>query len=771
MKDFFLLLILSITLLSCNENGKHTGVFVKNINELNSAIKKSIPGDVIVMANGDWDNAQIKFYGLGTKDKPIHLRAETPGKVFIVGESFLHLGGENLIVDGLYFKNGYSPVSSIISFRIGNDSTAFYSKVTNCVIENFTKPSRLTNDHWIDFYGQHNELSNCYISGKSNDGETIRVFHTGNEHTSNYHQIVDNYFGPRPRKGGPRAETIRIGDSKTSMASGFVNVSNNYFEACNGEVEIISDKTNFNSFTNNIFNKCEGSLVLRHGSFSTVDSNIFIGDDDSDFYGGIRLVSTGHWITNNYFYKIRGEKFRSPLAVMNGIPMSPINRYKQVTDVVVAYNTWVDCKSPWQIGVGQNNASADVLPKYEIRSAAPIRSIIANNLIYNTQPDDAVVVDHDNMDGILFSNNIVDNAGVDNTNKKVFNPSSINMNQINNWLYAPEKTKNQILDKVYVGFNFDKIKHDLFGAPRSSNNSIGAIADLKTAESFKIDKDNYGPDWFSTTNETVEPTILKVSSKDKLNELISKAKDGDIIELNDELYTFSESIKINKNITIRSKDKNTKTQLIFIGKNNTPAFEMHGGGNLVLENLAIISKNQQLAFEPLEENMFSAYNLFINNCIIEGFEFVLKATKASFSDSIHIANTSILNCENGFVLAAEDKGDYNAEIITINNCMFKNVQKNVINFYRGGYDESTIGGCLYVSESNFVSCGAKEKSGILLKTRGIINVTIDGNTFKNNPVKDVAVLWGEKNNHHKNNTLINSGKITVEEQQKQEILY
>ena len=321
--------------------------------------------------------------------------------MFFEGKSYLHLGGEYLIVDGLYFRNGYSPEISILRYRIGKDSTAFHSRITNTVIKNFTKPSRLTNDHWIEFYGKHNKIDHCYIEGKSNDGETIRVFQDGNKNVSNHHQIVHNYFGPRPRKGGPRAETIRVGDSKTSMSSGFVNVSDNYFEACNGEVEIISDKTNFNTFKNNIFYKCEGSLVLRHGSFATVDSNIFIGDDDSDFYGGIRLVSTGHFITNNYFYKINGSKFRSPLAVMNGINMSPINRYKQVTDVVVAYNTWVDCKSPIQIGVGQNVASAGVLPKYEIRSAPPIRSVIANNLIYNHHADATPFINHDNMDGIL----------------------------------------------------------------------------------------------------------------------------------------------------------------------------------------------------------------------------------------------------------------------------------------------------------------------------------------------------------------------------------
>ena len=56
-------------------------------------------------------------------------------------------------------------------------------------------------------------------------------------------------------------------------------VANNYFEKCNGEVEVISSKTNFNEFRNNIFYKCEGSLVMRHGNYCIIDGNYFIGDE------------------------------------------------------------------------------------------------------------------------------------------------------------------------------------------------------------------------------------------------------------------------------------------------------------------------------------------------------------------------------------------------------------------------------------------------------------------------------------------------------------
>jgi len=748
MKNTLLLTFAVLLLFSCSKNSTLDSITVKNIDELNKAISEATAGTEIVLANGVWKDAQIEFYGLGTETQPITLRAEKPGEVF-----------------------RHSPRNSIISYQISEDSTAFHSRITNCVIEDFTKPSRLTNDHWIEFYGKHNQLDHCYISGKSNDGETLRIFQTGNKHNSNYHQIVHNYFGPRPRKGGPRAETIRVGDSKTHMTPGYVNVSENYFEACNGEVEIISDKTNFNTFKKNIFYKCEGSFVLRHGSFATIDGNIFIGGEESNFYGGIRVINTGHWITNNYFYKINGEEFRSPLAMMNGIVKSQLNRYRQVTDVVVAHNTWVDCKSPWQVGVGQNMKSADVLPAVEIRSAPPIRSIIANNLIYNHQSDTTIVINHDNIDGISFHNNVLSNDKIEFTRFDALAHQTIKMKQINKWLFAPEMGQTGLINETYNGFEFDKIENDLFGSPRSNENYIGAISQISKAEDFKIDKKKYGPKWFNPNKKAAKQNILTASSADgELLKTINQAKSGDIIELSDALYNLTTSLKIDKEITIRSKNEN-KAQLIFTGAENTPVFEMNPKGIIHLKHLSIKGENNQLTFAPLNKNMASAYNLFVEDCVIENFAYVLRASKGSFADSINISNTTIQNCENGFVLAAEEKGDYNAEMVNFNNCKFINVQKNIIHFYRGGYDESTIGGFLTLSNNTFTGSGKKEKSGVLIKTRGIINVFIFDNTFQNNPIKLVAVLWGVKNNHHSNNTVIQSGKIKVEEQQKLEILY
>ena len=119
----------------------------------------------------------------------------------------------------------------------------------------------------------------------------------------------------------------------------------------------------------------------------------------------------------------------------------------------------------------------------------------------------------------------------------------------------------------------------------------------------------------------------------------------------------------------------------------------------------------------------------------------------------------------------EDKGEYNAENIFINDCTFDGIQQNVIDYYRGGYDESTVGGNLIITNSTFTKSGANEKNRVLINTYGIINVKIQGNTFTNNKVKLVALLWGAKNNSHADNKISKSGEIRVEENLKLNLLY
>lgn len=766
MKYTLLSLILFFIGINFAQNTSKQETLVNDIGEYNNAVSNAKPGDVITLANGIWKDAELIFKGKGTKDQPITLNVESKGKVSLEGKSSLKLAGEYLIVDGLYFKNGYTPSNAVIQFKVDDENIANHSTVKNCVIEDFTQPSRATNDHWIELWGRNNTFKNNYIAGKSNTGPTFRVYLKGNENINTHHQITHNYFGERPRKGGPHGETLQIGSSETSMTPAYVNVSENLFYRCNGEVEIISSKSNFNSFKNNVFLESEGSLVLRHGNYATIDGNAFIGNDNSEFIGGIRVINTGHWITNNYFYKLKGAEFRAPLAVMNGIPKSPLNRYNQVTDVVVAYNSFIDNKSPWYFSVGSNVDKSEVLPASEIRSARPERVLLANNLVYNQSPEEPLIIAYDTVDGVTFKRNIINYPNKSEVQDSGIITKDLEIKQLSEYLYAPAEN----LTDVYHGFDFEAIEKDLFGNNRSEDNSIGAVTLPVPNNAKLVDKKLYGPDWFSPEKENRKAEVVQVSTSKELLEAVQNAGSGDIIELKSGTYKLENSIVIDKRISLRSKNK---AKLQFSESNSTPAFLMNPGGSLKIENIDLGGSKNRDAFGTLKENMSSAYNLWVVNSEIKDFKNLLEVSQRSFADTISIANSTIKDLQAGINLAEEtdDKGEYNAEFVYITNSEFENIEKEVLNYYRGGYDESTIGGNLVFTGNTIKNSGISESTDILLRTRGIVNVELSNNTFQDNPVEFIAILWGAKGQSPKDNNMENSGEIKVEENLKQKLMY
>ncbi|UXX79882.1 hypothetical protein N7E81_02025 [Reichenbachiella carrageenanivorans] len=771
MKHLLLLFTLFATLASCDQSTPKKSIKVSNKVELEDAISNAQSGTEIIMTNGEWSDIQIKFTGSGTEDQPIVLRAETPGQVIIQGQSDLKLAGEYLVVDGLYFTNGASPSNTVIQFAIDSKTFANHCRVTNCVILDFNKAQRNMTDLWVQFRGRYNQLDHCYLEGKANRGPTVRIDLEGNQSIKNYHQINHNYFGPRPPKGGPSAETIQIGNSGTSMSPSHTLIANNLFDRCNGEVEIISSKSNFNEFRNNVFYKSQGSLVTRHGNYCIVDGNYFIGDDDSPEVGGVRLIGTGHSVTNNYFYNLRGEIFRAPLAMMNGIRRPAVNRYFQVTDVVVAYNTWVNCTSPWQFGVGSNVDQKEVLPASEIRSERPIRTLLANNLIYNGHGDEMPIFRHDSIDGIDFESNLINNQGVDFEGVDGLEVQNFTMKELEENIWVPTSDLPNV--EVFNGFEFDKITKDLLGNSRTENHLVGAINDANAPKPNVMDRSLYGPDWYDPNPATVAPSTHVVDTSQELAKAVANAKSGDIVELAAKQYEMNTPLKINKKLTIVSADTASQSTIVYTGSPTTPAFEMNPKAKLILKSVNLEGTGENYAFSSLKENMSSLYNLKVKDVEISNFEYVLKAYKYSFSEFIRFESTVIKNCNNGIELSAEedDRGDYNAENVSIINCRFEAVDQNVIDYYRGGYDESTVGGNLVVKGSTFINSGSKEKDGVLINTYGIINVEITGNEFLNNKVEFVTRLWGAKNNSESDNTIQNSGKIITEQNLPLKLMY
>jgi len=438
---------------------------------------------------------------------------------------------------------------------------------------------------------------------------------------------------------------------------------------------------------------------------------------------------------------------------------------------VVAYNTWVNCTSPWQFGVGSNVDQKDVLPPSEIRSETPIRTLVANNVIYNSEGDEMPILRYDSIDGIEFKSNVINNHGVSFYGVDGLDEMEFSISELEENINVPKTDFSNV--EVYQGFEFDRITKDLLRNSRTGDNSIGAIIGSKAQKPNIMDLAQYGPEWYDPVPIEEDPSTHTVSTSEELIAAVMNAKSGDIIELSADRYEINSSLKINKKLTVQSADALSKSAIYYLGEAETPVFEMNPKGQLTLNAIKLRGDGNNYAFASLRENMSSLYNLKVEDSEISNFDFVLKAYKYSFSDFIKFESIVVKNCNNGIELSGEDddRGEYNAENLFVVNCRFENVDQNVIDYYRGGYDESTVGGNLMIRGSTFTGCGGKEKNGILINTYGIINVDISENNFSNNNVVLVARLWGAKNNFARANTIKNSGQITTEQNLPLKLMY
>ncbi|CAA0353396.1 Poly(Beta-D-mannuronate) lyase [Alteromonas infernus] len=242
-----------VTLLTLNSTVNAEDFFVDSKASYYDAVSQVGPGDDIVFKNGTYRDFEIKFQAQGSKQAPVTLRAETKGEVVFSGQSNLAIAGSHVVVSGLVFKNGYSPSGSVISFRVNKDDVANHTRVTEVVIEDYSKPDKFESDYWVALYGKHNRFDHSYLAGKRNRGVTVAVRLDSADSTENYHQIDNNYFGYRPELGSNGGETLRIGTSHYSLENSFTRVENNVFDRCNGEVEIISVKSGGNTLHGNTF--------------------------------------------------------------------------------------------------------------------------------------------------------------------------------------------------------------------------------------------------------------------------------------------------------------------------------------------------------------------------------------------------------------------------------------------------------------------------------------------------------------------------------------
>ncbi|MGI9345294.1 MAG: chondroitinase-B domain-containing protein [Gammaproteobacteria bacterium] len=662
-----------------------------------TAVKMARPGDTIVLANGQWKDFEILFRGKGKKNKPIRLTAQDKGKVLLTGQSNLRLAGEYLEVSGLVFKDGYSPTQTVISFRRTKEEFANHSRVTEVVIDNYNQPERQETDFWVLIFGKHNRFDHNHLIGKRNRGVTLAVRLNTKASQKNHHRIDHNYFGPRPILGSNGGETLRIGTSHYSRTDSNTIVENNYFDRCDGELEIISIKSGRNTVRNNTFFRSRGTLTMRHGNNNLIEGNVFFGQG-ADHTGGIRVINGGQTVRNNYMEGLSGTRFGGALVVMNGVPNSPINRYDQVKDATIAFNSIIN-SDHIQLAAGSDDE----------RSAVPVDSTFQNNLLFNKQKRDTFTI-YDDISGIHFANNLTNSP---TPFKKGFQFIDLKM----------ERAKNGLLYPIgdYKG-----------GVPRS----------LKVTQ-----KAATGVGWYKKA-KLVTPfesgSRQRITNEEgALYAAVQKAASGDTIVLAPGHYVVNKIIRLNKAITLKGEDAS-------ISYTRSTLFEIQSGGSLQLINLSISGADSpdyagNSVIRTSRYSMLENFRIDIDNSRFTHLDKnrafnVIAAAKGTFADYIHINNSQFSDVTGSIAqLNKEDDdfGIYNAEYLDIRQSSFQNIQGSIVDYYRGGRDESTFGPhfTLLNSKLDNVGLGANNKSDASLLLHGVQVTQISQNN-----ISDVAAF-------------------------------
>ena len=722
-----LMLLLSIVACAPSTPGE---INVKDQAEFKQAVANAKPGDVIRLANGTWKDFEILFTGTGEADQPIRLTAETKGKVFITGQSNLRLAGEYLEVSGLIFKDGYTPTLQVINFRQDKAHLANHSRVTEVVIDNFSNPERFEADYWVAMYGKYNRFDHNHLEGKRNKGVTMAVRLDTEDSRENHHRIDHNYFGPRSVLGSNGGETLRIGTSHYSLSNSYTLVENNYFDRCDGEVEIVSVKSGSNQVRGNLFFESKGTLTLRHGDNNIVEENIFLGGR-VDHTGGIRVINKGQIIRNNYLEGLTGYRFGGSLVVMNGVPNSSINRYHQVVNAQIENNSLIN-NEHIQLAAGSDAE----------RSAIPVDSQFTRNLIVNDNGRDTFTL-YDDVGGIHFADNVLNNVKSPQLSEG-FSNQSVTLTRAANGLLYPDS---------------------------QGLNDVGAKQDLVV-----LNKDDTGVSWYPKSDPSIQfdtgRMIDVTAGPGELREAIEQAASGDIIRLADGDYLLSKVIEIDKPLTLLG-DNRSKIEF-----ERSTLFEIMDGGSLKLSGLVISGKrspdnvgNSVIRTSPY--SMLVNYQIEVQNSqfihldVNRHFNF-LNVAKSTMADSVVILDSHFSDVS-GAILAmdkeADDYGIFNVDYVIIKNSSFTNVQGVLASLYRGGTDESTFGPhfTLINSVLTNVGKGSKNKSKASIYLHGVQVTNIKNNRFSNTPAIKIEHTVGEPVTRMIKNTLIETPLPTVRE--------
>lgn len=351
---------------------------VGSIADLTVRINSAVAGDIIVVSNGVYTtSASLGIACAGTAANRILIRAETVGGVEINGThgfSF-NSGAAYVTVQGFKFTHAAA---------INMSSSAHHCRLTRNVIE-LTIPSG-SDVSYINISGDDMEVDRNELRNKSTLGEMLDITGSGSQ-VARRLWVHHNYFHDFTSPGGNGAETIRWGLSGLSLSTGNGLCEHNLFVRCDGENEMISNKSSGNTYRyNTVIDARE--ISQRHGNDCLYYGNYMRNSE------GIRVYGDRHKIFANYFESnsIGVNMGNGDGDVYNGALLTAHDR---PDDNVVAFNTFINNSTHYQMGgrtgglgssntVVANNIFQGGGSMASISSSAPYTGSWTNNIRWNT---------------------------------------------------------------------------------------------------------------------------------------------------------------------------------------------------------------------------------------------------------------------------------------------------------------------------------------------------------------------------------------------------
>lgn len=345
-------------------------------------------GDKIIIANGNYTPWELTVNTNGISGNPVIIVAETSGKVIFSGDvnkpvfqltgSFTEISGITFTGCNVFKANGNSGV--LIELK-----NSKFCRVTNCAFVKNTVKSQFMPIVVISGKGESNRVDHCSFTGNIDNQELQVKIST---EAIPLHSLIDhNVFKDKDKvswKNFNGGECVQVGQDPVLLGTlySYSTVRDNQFIACNGEPEVISNKSSGNYYINNYFENCQGELVMRGGHDCKIDSNIFKGGS-----GGIRINGTHHIITNNTL-----SGLPSGIRLMYGMAKgkSEIGFYIAASDCEIRNNSISNANIGILIGDSKNadwtgKFDTTKYPSRTIQDIAPFNNTIADNKITGTK--------------------------------------------------------------------------------------------------------------------------------------------------------------------------------------------------------------------------------------------------------------------------------------------------------------------------------------------------------------------------------------------------